>query len=1113
MGVVYRAWQPSLGRQVALKRVSHADDPVARTRLHREIRALGRADHPHLVKILTSGFDNEPPFYTMELVEGATLAAVCTSLQARSSAASGVDLATWRESLSTACAGARQDETPLSDGGHDAPAHPRPAAAPHAAPAAGDRGYVRQVVELVRQAALAADALHAQGVIHRDIKPDNIMVTADGTEAILMDLGLAQLADEAEGRLTRTRQFVGTLRYASPEQVNSVGMLDRRSDVFSLGATLWELLTLRPLYGATDAMSTPELMRRIGAGAIEPIRKYHPGLARDLESIVFKCLESEPTRRYATAADLARDLSLWLRDKPVTAQPQTTRYLLGKMIRRHRWPIAAATAAIVLALAGLIGDFYRVNRLYGELLKVNDRLKIAKEAANDARDRAERARVDAEAQRDDARHQKRRAQRTADIAADAVDQFFATVSENDLINVPNMEPLRGKFLDLAIKHLDDLRKEQGEDKGEDAKLRTRVAQAHFYVGRMYERLAKWDEAVGEYSVALGAQAELLAAAPRDVPLRCDRAQTGRRLGLCYIMMPGMKDRARAALEEARDALIPPGADRAIPAGSADPAVDFELARIYNALGFVDNRIGKPAAGAGAGGHSARDDYEMARSILRHLIRRTGPGDPHHLEYEHQQALNAVNLGNLDRNEGHAEDAATSYRAAEAFWKGQVGGDRQGPGAPTSNDPDYLAYCRSLAQVSENLVALELARGQLDEALASGAECCLIAGRLAEKFHYDEFQNAQARSFLYRGELSLERRRRAERLGDRGGADRWEGKIREDVRLAEAIYEELAKAPPKGGNAPEADQYRNGLGWCHLLRAASYPDGKQHEAAEAELAKALDIFAGLNRAEPGHHEYQARLAMTWRRLGDVHAALALEARGRGAAAAAADDAEADAAYRRACAIAEDLIKRHKHFLYRSQAGLHHCYFARFLNKAHDFQREGAGLGPEERARNAEAEADLSIGILSDVLAKDASDDKARLHLSYALQERALARAHRKDHAGAAEDAEAALHAAEARAGALKGQETPLPVPLLYGLAAAYAQAAKAAPRDPRPDKGAEPYAERAVKLLVELEGRQLFADPAWCDRLAKDPDFQPLRSHARYLRIAHLAGPAPRAPAR
>src|SRR5205807_4342101 len=129
-------------------------------------------------------------------------------------------------------------------------------------PGAG-RSYVRHIAELVRQVPEAAHALHEAGIVHRDIKPGNIMVTGDGAQAVLMDLGLAQLADDVEGKLTRTRQFVGTLRYASPEQVLAVAPVDGRSDVYGLGATLWELLALRPLFGATESTPTPELMQTI----------------------------------------------------------------------------------------------------------------------------------------------------------------------------------------------------------------------------------------------------------------------------------------------------------------------------------------------------------------------------------------------------------------------------------------------------------------------------------------------------------------------------------------------------------------------------------------------------------------------------------------------------------------------------------------------------------------------------------------------------------------------------------------------------------------------------------------------------------------------------------
>ncbi len=264
MGVVYRAWQPSLGRQVALKALFRTGDPKAEARFAREIHALGQVEHPHLVKIFTSGSDGDQWFYAMELVEGATLGAVCERLASRGAEAGSLDLPAWRGTLSTVCEEARQAEKPLSSIDREGLAPRRTAGAPAPPPVApGGRSYVRHMVDLVRQAALAVHALHEHGVIHRDIKPGNVMVTEEGGQAVLMDLGLAQLADDVQGRLTKTRQFVGTLRYASPEQVDAVGRLDRRSDVYSLGATLWELLTLRPLFGATEETPTPEVIHRI----------------------------------------------------------------------------------------------------------------------------------------------------------------------------------------------------------------------------------------------------------------------------------------------------------------------------------------------------------------------------------------------------------------------------------------------------------------------------------------------------------------------------------------------------------------------------------------------------------------------------------------------------------------------------------------------------------------------------------------------------------------------------------------------------------------------------------------------------------------------------------
>src|SRR5439155_5956693 len=133
----------------------------------------------------------------------------------------------------------------------------------------------------------------------------------------------------------RTRQFVGTLRYASPEQVLSAGRLDRRSDMYSLGATLWEMLTLRPLFGATEQTPTPELMQRVQFKDPERVRKHNPGVPADLDAIVLRCLEKDPDRRYATARELADDLGRFLAGEPVQARPVREVERLWRWCRRN----------------------------------------------------------------------------------------------------------------------------------------------------------------------------------------------------------------------------------------------------------------------------------------------------------------------------------------------------------------------------------------------------------------------------------------------------------------------------------------------------------------------------------------------------------------------------------------------------------------------------------------------------------------------------------------------------------------------------------------------------------------------------------------------------------
>jgi serine/threonine protein kinase/Tfp pilus assembly protein PilF len=394
MGVVYRAWQPSLGRQVALKSMTKPGDAKAEARFRREIRALGQVEHPHLVKIFTDGSYEDQIFYVMELVEGTSLADVGSALQSHTASVTEIDLPRWQQTLSSICQEARNKERVLSDLAKSTQTSSRPRTGEgdkgkgpgrgHLA-ARGSAGYVRQIVELVRQAAEAAHVLHQHGVIHRDIKPGNILVNEAGDQATLMDLGLAQVADDEEGRLTRTRQFVGTLRYASPQQVSAVSRLDARSDVYSLGATLWELLALRPLFGATEQTSTPELMEKILHDEPARLRSVQPDLPRDLEAITHKCLEKKPEARYATAQELADDLRRWLDGEAVQARSAGWLDRQVKWVRRHPTASAAYGLTVLALMLLLIGGSFA--KLLQDARAAQKRAEKAEQEVREAKER------------------------------------------------------------------------------------------------------------------------------------------------------------------------------------------------------------------------------------------------------------------------------------------------------------------------------------------------------------------------------------------------------------------------------------------------------------------------------------------------------------------------------------------------------------------------------------------------------------------------------------------------------------------------------------------------------------------------------------------------------
>ena len=376
MGVVYLARQASLGRVVALKTLpgdlSGNDRALARFR--REMRVLGNAEHPNIVKLLDSGtLADGQMYYTMEYVPGADLEQVWKQLN-KASADKDItvlDSTAFSDALHEASQSKRNDVktryqrtmSPLirrddydESEAPDLPPLPLPELPGVGAGVADNRAYVERVVELVRDAARALHTVHEQGVIHRDVSPGNLMLTPDGQRIVLMDFGLAKGEGESQA-VSMGSGFMGKLRYAAPEQLASAVLdVGPPADVRGLGATLWELITRKRLFG--NAGDERALATMIHQKDVPRLRDIEPGIDRDLEAIVARATEREIDKRIQSAEELADYLDLYLAGESLPIRPPTTSELVMRWVRRRK-ALVASVLIVVFGVSAMLGLFYR----------------------------------------------------------------------------------------------------------------------------------------------------------------------------------------------------------------------------------------------------------------------------------------------------------------------------------------------------------------------------------------------------------------------------------------------------------------------------------------------------------------------------------------------------------------------------------------------------------------------------------------------------------------------------------------------------------------------------------------------------------------------------------
>ncbi len=482
MGVVYEAEQLSLGRTVALKVLPYAAmlDKTQLARFKNEARAAASLDHPNVVHVHAVGVERGVHYYAMQFIDGQTVADLIADHRLHHGVVGNIFPTSSRESLENA---------PTRAGGMDpvdssSPSQSRKDTSRVARLAAStwrdsrQRDRIDAVVQLAIQAAKALEHAHQMGVVHRDIKPSNLLVDAE-RHLWVADFGLAMV--EAEGNLTTSGSMLGTLRYMSPEQIRGDRhVLDHHTDIYSLGATLYEMFTLQPAFAGADA---PQLMRRIAHEDPLAPRKLNSAIPRDLETIVLKAMSKDHEDRYTTAGDMAADLQRFLDDQPIRARPPGAVERARKWARRHCAVVttAAITLLVAVAVAGTL------------LWQERGETFAALQRESDQRERAEKQEAAAVAARQES-------EQSLAAALDAVDKLLQHASRPELREIPQLQPIRQKVLEDVLAFYEKFRTTTGDSEA----VRFRAARTWQSLAELASDLGNKDAAHHAFDTALAA---------------------------------------------------------------------------------------------------------------------------------------------------------------------------------------------------------------------------------------------------------------------------------------------------------------------------------------------------------------------------------------------------------------------------------------------------------------------------------------------------------------------------------------------------------------------------------------------------------------------------------
>jgi serine/threonine protein kinase/tetratricopeptide (TPR) repeat protein len=537
MGVVYEALQVSLDRRVAVKVLPSSPAISARQimRFQHEAQAAAHIDHPHIVPVFAVGEERGTHYFAMQLISGQSLAELIIAQR---------------------------------DAG---------------APLAAQTGeHVQAVARVGVQAAEALHAAHEIGVVHRDVKPSNLLLDEKG-KVWVTDFGVARF--ERGASLTEPGYVVGSMPYMSPEQAHGqAALVDQRTDVYSLGVSLYELATLRhPSEAPAQAETAIEVNR---AQWLRP-RTWNSAIPVDFENIVLKALAENRDDRYATARDLAEDLQRFLDGQPILARPPSLAQRIEKWARRHQKTMAAAIGTLALAMLGLVVSLVII-------AIERNQTATALRAATFSRQAAERDRA--------------RAEKKFQQAHEVLDRFGIRVNQLLANQFPGAEGVRRELLAEMLPYYRDFARETAHDPD----LQTDLALTYSKIGHLSEQLGDLAGAEQAYR-----DAQLILQPLANAP--AGSAEQRRQLAVCTnnlgqaLLKSGEVELARGELEQALALQQVLAKD-----SSLAPSVRPELAATLGNLALLSSQQGDK--------QRAAEHYQAAIDIQESL-RAAAPRDP------------------------------------------------------------------------------------------------------------------------------------------------------------------------------------------------------------------------------------------------------------------------------------------------------------------------------------------------------------------------------------------------------------------------------------------------------------------------------------------------------